>query len=612
MASLFQRARSLLRSPADRRLEAAAADAWSDAPKPADQATVRARLDALARKEGYGSFADARADRSGPSAYLTTREKATTIDWTQDQPPAPPQSFTFAPGYSDNTYQQFMAPQAYEGWDLDRINAAVALMRLGTFVEASNLLVAILGFAPVLAALYQAIAPILALRRHVHGGDRGISKEVAELVREMLTPASGLLPSRYFAPELWGTLAIYLRMYGFAVLQHVDGDIDPATGIRMRFTRIWEPWAVQLYRSPRKRIAWTSAGNIEIKNDGKFTFIADENEPHFGGALVALGEEAFGGKLTQAMRNNWLDFFGDPKLYATLPEKVATGSDAGVAFRTAIERIYGPAGRGVLPYGSTLDAVSISGEGSQAFRDALTDRIIHVFMVLTGSAGTIGSGAPTGAGPYQAQKGGFWNVRHDLIARPTVAIVRGVNQGHVAPFTDYNFADAKAGAKRAGTWVDPVLEIPIVSPDRDERIAGEISRYKALGEIVKAETEMGAPPNQDRINTLSEVLEVKPPALAANALMARLNLAPADIAKVVRGKEARASRGLPPFGDERDEMTIAELDWMAKQAPQGEEGGDDEQEQAGSAEGAQTGDDRVPGERDSAPEGAESTDGSDP
>lgn len=40
----------------------------------------------------------------------------------------------------------------------------------------------------------------------------------------------------------------------------------------------------------------------------------------------------------------------------------------------------------------------------------------------------------------------------------------------------------------------------------------------------------------------------------------QLDLAPADLAKVVRAKEARASRGLPPFGDERDEMTIPELE----------------------------------------------------
>jgi plasmid stability protein len=39
----------------------------------------------------------------------------------------------------------------------------------------------------------------------------------------------------------------------------------------------------------------------------------------------------------------------------------------------------------------------------------------------------------------------------------------------------------------------------------------------------------------------------------------RIDLAPTDIAKVVRVSEARASQGLPPMGDERDELTITEM-----------------------------------------------------
>lgn len=45
-----------------------------------------------------------------------------------------------------------------------------------------------------------------------------------------------------------------------------------------------------------------------------------------------------------------------------------------------------------------------------------------------------------------------------------------------------------------------------------------------------------------------------------------IELAPTDIAKVVRVREARATQGLPAFGDERDDMTIAELSEQAKAA----------------------------------------------
>lgn len=51
---------------------------------------------------------------------------------------------------------------------------------------------------------------------------------------------------------------------------------------------------------------------------------------------------------------------------------------------------------------------------------------------------------------------------------------------------------------------------------------------------------------------------------AGQTPVAKLELAPTDIAKVVRASEVRASQGLPAFGDERDDMTIPELDAHAK------------------------------------------------
>ena len=53
-----------------------------------------------------------------------------------------------------------------------------------------------------------------------------------------------------------------------------------------------------------------------------------------------------------------------------------------------------------------------------------------------------------------------------------------------------------------------------------------------------------------------------------------LQLAPTDIAKVVTAREARAAQGLPPFGDERDDMTITELEAAGKPSPAAPEFGD--------------------------------------
>ena len=505
--------RGVFRSPATKRLYEAerAAEAWSSAPTPSP-----ARAAAAA---GTGT---------------------PPIDWTRDQPPASPVQPGFRAGYSDVTYQQFSAPVAFDGFDFDRIYAANTAHRLGTFYESSALMVAVLGFAPVLAALQQAIAPILALPRHVHGGSSELARLVTTEVAEQIVPRGGLLPSPYLPPTLWGTLAIYLRMMGFGCLQHIDGDMDSETGIRPRYTRIAEPWAIQRTRSPRKAIFYSTGGPVEICNDGKFTLIEDEQEGHLTGAVLALGTEAAAGRLTQDARLRWLDFFSSPKLVATLPQFVPTGGEAGNAFVAALETIYGPEGRGVLPYGSKVEAVSINGEGATQFNSAIVDAIIHVFMVLTGSAGTIGSGGATGAGPYQAKNGGVWDVKHHLVARPTLAMVRGFNQGHIAPYiAQYPLALAEC----------PVLEVPIPQPDRAERIKSEIDRYRALTDQVAAEKSVGAIVDQQRVNTIASDFEVKPFALADRDPKVGEIFEYHIEQKLVAPDEARARLGLPPLPD---------------------------------------------------------------
>jgi len=430
------------------------------------------------------------------------------VDWVRSDTPPAPREFSYTPGYSDHTYENRSAPMLFEGFGLERIRNAVALHRLGNFYESSAMMVALLGFAPVLAALQQAIAQILALPRHVKGGDRGLAKMVAAEVEDMIAPEGSLLPSPYLPPQLWGTMAIYLRMMGFCVLQHVDGDPDPETGIRERYTRIWEPWAVMRTRSPSKWIAITTEGNVEICNDGKFTLVIDENEGHLSGAIVALGPEVLGGKITQEARNGWLDFFGRPKLFATLPEKIQTHGPAGNDFEAAVETIYGPDGRGVLPYGSKLEAVALPGMGASQFREALYDNIAMIGMVLIGSNGTL-----TKEGVYTAP--GYFDVRHDLIARPAAAMVRGLNGGHIAPYCDINYGEQIARAKKAGVWKYPVLGIDLPDPAQDARIASLVIAEKARCEVLDMRKASGIETTQDDADKLAEDLKVRPVKLAA-------------------------------------------------------------------------------------------------
>ncbi len=79
-------------------------------------------------------------------------------------------------------------------------------------------------------------------------------------------------------------------------------------------------------------------------------------------------------------------------------------------------------------------------------------------------------------------------------------------------------------------------------------------------------------PTADSLRKLAErmglVLEAIP---QGETQPKRLELAPTDLAKVVKAKEARLSQGLEPFGDDRDEKTITQLGEEAAPAALAEE-----------------------------------------
>ena len=81
-----------------------------------------------------------------------------------------------------------------------------------------------------------------------------------------------------------------------------------------------------------------------------------------------------------------------------------------------------------------------------------------------------------------------------------------------------------------------------------------------LGAAIELARSSGLQPTEESIrelvNGVGLKLEAIPPGVSAPK---SLDLAPTDLANVVRGGEARASQGLPPFGDERDDKTVAQL-----------------------------------------------------
>jgi hypothetical protein len=91
----------------------------------------------------------------------------------------------------------------------------------------------------------------------------------------------------------------------------------------------------------------------------------------------------------------------------------------------------------------------------------------------------------------------------------------------------------------------------------DVDLMAAIEKRKSLGFVV----------DQTEVDRLALAYGVPAPQLAPAAdQTSSVVLAPTDVAKVVRVREARAASGLLPFGDERDDLTISELDARAAAA----------------------------------------------
>lgn len=478
-----------------------------------------------------------------------------------DQPRPAPTSLEYDPRYHGHTFSSFSAPIAFDGWTLKRAREAVSMHRQGLFLESSSLALVLLSFAPVLAAIGQRLAPALALPRKVTCGTRGLSRILGAEVEKQLAPSAGLLPSPYFPPTLWGSTGFDLGFMGFSIWQHAYGEPHPETGVRMCYTRRWPTWAVNYYRYKRQFVALTSEGPVDIiSGDGKWTIVADSDEPHFLGALVALPEEVLAGIFDKRAWSSYIDKYGNPKWIGEMPPGVGVRTPEGDAAFEAIATVRGPDGFGLTPNGMKVDLKGLVAGASTVIKDSIESHLQYVALALLGSDGTIAKGT----GVYTAPL--FEGVARSFVSRDLRAMVRGANAGHVAPWLSFNYA---ASIDAASGWVDPVLDIPLPDPGADARIKSYTDRVKSFHEIIDQESKWCLI-TQERVEQLAKALEIEPPTLNPRAAY-KVSAQAKDQLPTV--DEARAAEGMTLLGDDRGKLLVSELD-----APAGATVGEDEKD----------------------------------
>lgn len=452
-----------------------------------------------------------------------------------DQPVAPPEPPQFRANYHDRTLTNWGGPVWFGGRTIQITRQDIELHDSGaSFFGSSIFAIAAMRYPTVFSALGIRCAPAIALPREILGGTRGLARVVKEEVQSQLCPRRGLLPSPTFPGTLWGAIEIDLAMMGFSVLQHVYGPQD-ARGVRRVYTRRWPTWAVYYQPYRRTYVAITNEGPVDIVNDGKFTLLGKTEIPHLQGAVRALMLPVLDGVQVIQARAQWIDRYSDPKSIATLPPNVQARSDIGKALYAAIATIRGPGGFGVLPYGSQYDVVGLEAKASTCFVDALRSDDSYINAILTG----VDTGADGGV--YKPVV--FWGILRSTVGDDLAATNRGINQGHVYPYTRFNYEAGIEEAEARGLWEDPVLETPLPDPEADARAAALISKLKGAHEVLAAERANNCEITQARIEQIWAGIGEPAPLLATKRKIEARHIEQ----KIIAVDEEREEMGREPL-----------------------------------------------------------------
>jgi len=251
---------------------------------------------------------------------------------------------------------------------------------------------------------------------------------------------------------------------------------------------------------------------------------------------------------------------GIARVIGELPEGVPIkdedgnlSADATAFIEMLADIVTGEREAGMRPPGAKTDFLTNQSTAWQVFSELIQNREKAAARIYLGTDATLGSvgGAP---GVDIAELFGVATTR---LQGDLGVIESALSTGLYEPWTAINYGDSRYA---------PRLEYVLPDPDADAKRAENAKNRERLHDTLKRMREEKLIVTQDVVNALAVELGVSPaPEIAdIEQQSATLVLAPTDIARVVRVREARAAQGLPPFGDKRDDMTITELDVYAQ------------------------------------------------
>lgn len=250
---------------------------------------------------------------------------------------------------------------------------------------------------------------------------------------------------------------------------------------------------------------------------------------------------------------------GDAKVIGELPEGIALADEAGnaspeaAAYLKLLQALIGSdAPVGIAPAGSKTNYIANTSTAWQVWQELMLDAKKSAARIYLGTDGTLGAqgGAPG------VDISVLFGVATTIVQGDLACIEKGLLTGLIEPWCAVNFGDSRLAPKR-------IYLIP--DPDADRKHEAHAKRATAFHAEIDAHKKAGFLLDQDTVNRIAEANGLPAPLLAPAAeAKVPLEFAPTQRSTFVRTREARAADGLPPFGDERDDMTLFELEEKLK------------------------------------------------
>ncbi len=245
---------------------------------------------------------------------------------------------------------------------------------------------------------------------------------------------------------------------------------------------------------------------------------------------------------------------GDPKVIGELPEGVPLGdgdvlsTDAFALLDMLTKIVCGESNAAVIPHGAKVDVLTNPSNAWQIFAELARNQESAAARVYTGSDAMLGTN--TGAPGIDVES--LFAVATTRIQGDLEALERGMYEGLCLPWARaHGYTDEQA----------PCQKYLVPDGDAEQRSEQEANAITRLTEAMLKMREAGLEVSDETVRVLAETFGTKSPMKLANVEDApgQLDLTPSDVARVVQVKEARAAQNLPPFGDERDELTVGEM-----------------------------------------------------